>query len=52
MHYFEFDVDSGKLEKINEKWKDQSPAWKKSDDLTMYDVIIKDRSLYIETRKN
>ena len=50
MHYFEFDSDSGKLEKISEKWKDQSPVWRKSDDLTMYDITIKNDELYISPR--
>ena len=47
LHYFEFDIDSGKLMRIPDKWHDQSPYWKQSDDLVMYDTVIKDGCLYI-----
>jgi len=51
IHYFQFSIDTGKLEKIDEKWKEQSAAWKKSDDLTMYDVEVKDDEIFLEPRR-
>jgi nitrite reductase/ring-hydroxylating ferredoxin subunit len=36
MHYFEYNLFTGKLEKIPDKWKKQSTGWKKSGDLKIY----------------
>ena len=48
LHDFEYDIFSGKLEKIPDKWGDQSPEWKKSKDLTLYNVLEKDGSIFVE----
>ena len=32
MHYFEYNLFTGKLEKIPDIWKNQSIGWKKSED--------------------
>ena len=36
MHYFEYDLCTGKLDKIPERLKRQSSGWKKSGDLENY----------------
>ena len=38
MHCFEYNVFTGKLERIPNKWMNQSPGWKKSGELILYDV--------------
>lgn len=38
MHYFEYDLQTGKLMEIPDMWKDQSEGWKKSDDLQIYSI--------------
>lgn len=48
LHDYEFDITSGKLVKVGERWKNQAPAWKKSDDLTMYDIFEKSGYVYVE----
>jgi nitrite reductase/ring-hydroxylating ferredoxin subunit len=48
LHDFEYDIFSGKLEKIPDKWADQSPEWKKSKDLTLFKVLEKDGGIFVE----
>ena len=50
MHDYEFDVSTGKLIKISEKWTNQHPSWKKSKDIKMYQIIKKSDYLYVETK--
>lgn len=40
MHGFEYNVFTGKLESIPNKWTNQSEGWKKSGELILYDVIV------------
>jgi nitrite reductase/ring-hydroxylating ferredoxin subunit len=42
MHGFEYNVVTGKLESIPNKWINQSEGWKKSEELVLYDVIEKE----------
>ncbi|PWU82330.1 MAG: hypothetical protein DLM72_02405 [Candidatus Nitrosopolaris wilkensis] len=39
MHCFEYNVFTGKLQWIPNKWINQSQGWKKSGELILYDVI-------------
>jgi nitrite reductase/ring-hydroxylating ferredoxin subunit len=53
MHGYEYNVFNGKLEyvkswKKDEAWMEQSSEWRKSDNLTLYPVIEKDGSIYID----
>lgn len=48
LHEFEYDLDTGKLMDIGEQFKDQHDEWKKSDDLKLYKVIIKDGYVYVD----
>jgi len=36
MHYFEYNLSTGKLERIPDMWKNQSVGWKESADLELY----------------
>ena len=48
MHGFEYNVFTGKLESIPNKWINQSEGWKKSGELVLYDVIEKeDGSVFV-----
>jgi nitrite reductase/ring-hydroxylating ferredoxin subunit len=52
-HFYEYNLFTGKLEKIasrkkEDKWIEQSPAWRFSDNLTIYPVFIKDGFVYVE----
>ena len=42
MHGFEFNVFTGKIESIPNKWVNQSPGWKKPGELILYNVIEKE----------
>jgi len=42
MHGFEYNIFTGKLESIPNKWINQSEGWKKSEELVLYDVIEKE----------
>ncbi|MGE0243240.1 MAG: Rieske (2Fe-2S) protein [Nitrososphaeraceae archaeon] len=48
LHDFEYELDTGKLEKIPTKWSYQSTEWKKSDDLIIYKLVEKDNQIYID----
>ena len=48
LHDFEYNVFSGKLEKIPEKWKDQSSEWKNSRDLLIYRIFENDGSIFVD----
>lgn len=49
MHGFEYNVFTGKLEKIPNKWMNQSQGWKKSGELVLYDVIKnEDESVFVD----
>lgn len=39
MHGFEYNVFTGKLESIPNKWTNQSEGWKECGELILYDVI-------------
>ena len=38
MHYFEYNLSTGKLENIPDMWKKQSEGWKESSDLELYKI--------------
>ena len=49
MHCFEYNVFTGKLESIPNKWMNQSQGWKKSGELILYDVTEnEDGSVYVD----
>jgi len=48
LHDFEYNLITGKLEKIPRKWLNQSSEWKKSDNLVIYKIIEKDDNIYID----
>ena len=49
MHGFEYNVFTGKLERIPNKWINQSQGWKKSGELILYDVIEReDGSVFVD----
>ena len=48
MHGFEFNVFTGKIESIPNKWINQSPGWKKAGELTLYNVIEKDGGVFVD----
>ncbi|MGC2427396.1 MAG: Rieske 2Fe-2S domain-containing protein [Nitrososphaeraceae archaeon] len=53
MHGYEFNVFTGKLEHIkswkkDETWMEQTLEWRKSDNLILYRIIEKDKSIYVE----
>ena len=47
LHDFEYNLTTGKLEKIPIKWSIQDPEWKKSDNLVLYNIIEKDNEIYL-----
>jgi nitrite reductase/ring-hydroxylating ferredoxin subunit len=52
MHGYEYSVFTGKLEKIKswkkeDTWMEQSPEWRKSGDLILYQVTEKDGTIYV-----
>ena len=48
LHDFEYNIFSGKLEVIPDKWIDQSTEWKKSDDLTLYEMVEKEGDIFVD----
>jgi nitrite reductase/ring-hydroxylating ferredoxin subunit len=49
MHCFEYNVFTGKLERIPSKWMNQSPGWIKSGELILYDVNeTEDGSVFVD----
>jgi nitrite reductase/ring-hydroxylating ferredoxin subunit len=48
LHDFEYNIFSGKLEKIPEKWKDQSSEWKKSANLKIYRIFENDGIIFVD----
>lgn len=48
LHDFEYNLTTGKLEKIPIKWSNQNSEWKKSDNLALYKVIEKDNKIYLD----
>ena len=52
LHDFEYNLITGKLEKIPRKWLNQSSEWKKSDNLVIYKIIEKDDNIYIDIKQN
>jgi nitrite reductase/ring-hydroxylating ferredoxin subunit len=49
MHGFEYNVFTGKLEMIPNKWISQSQGWKKSGELILYDIIeSEDGSVFVD----
>ena len=48
LHDFEYDLSTGKLEKIPTKWSHQNSEWKKSGDLIIYKLVEKDNQIYID----
>jgi hypothetical protein len=49
MHCFEYNVFTGKLESMPNKWMNQSQGWKKSGELILYDVIEnEDGSVFVD----
>jgi nitrite reductase/ring-hydroxylating ferredoxin subunit len=52
MHGYEYNVFTGKLEnmkswKKEDTWIEQSPEWRRSDDLILYPVTEKDGVIYV-----
>lgn len=52
LHDFEYNLITGKLDKIPRKWLNQSSEWKKSDNLVIYKIIEKDDNIYIDITQN
>jgi nitrite reductase/ring-hydroxylating ferredoxin subunit len=48
MHGFEYNVFTGKLESIPDKWINQNPGWKESGELILCDVIEKDGIVFVD----
>lgn len=49
MHYFEYDLCTGKLDKIPERLTKQSSGWKKSGDLKNYKTFEdNDKNIFVE----
>ena len=53
MHGYEYNIFNGKLERMkswkkDEAWMEQSPEWRKSGNLILYEVIEKDGTIYVE----
>lgn len=48
LHEFEFDINTGKLVSVPERYNEQNNEWKRSDDIKFYNVIIKDNYIYID----
>ena len=52
MHKYEYNVFTGRLEnmkswKKEDTWMEQSPEWRKSGDLTLYEVKVNDGTVYV-----
>lgn len=57
LHEYEFDVNSGKVVnmkswKKSDTWKEQSPEWRRSGNLVMYDIIKKSDYIYVKPRSS
>jgi nitrite reductase/ring-hydroxylating ferredoxin subunit len=53
MHGYEYNVFTGKLEnmkswKIEESWMEQTPEWRKSGDLKLFEVEEHDNGIFID----
>lgn len=48
LHDFEYNILSGKLEKIPEKWKDQSAEWKSSGNLMIYQIYENEGIIFVD----
>lgn len=48
MHDFEYDLISGKLLHIPNKWNDQNPNWIRSDNLLHFAVSEKNGKIYVQ----
>ena len=49
MHGFEYNVFTGKIESIPNKWINQVPEWKKPGELILYNIIEKeDGSVFVD----
>jgi nitrite reductase/ring-hydroxylating ferredoxin subunit len=49
MHCFEYNVFTGMLESIPNKWMNQSQGWKKSGELILYAVTVnEDESVFVD----
>lgn len=53
MHGYEYNVFTGKLERMkswkkDDSWMEQSLEWRKSNDLTLYPIMEKDGAIYVE----
>ena len=48
LHDFEYNINTGKLENIPSKWVNQSPEWKKSNDLVIYKIIEKENDIFVD----
>jgi hypothetical protein len=50
MHYFEYNLFTGKLEENPDIWKKQSTGWKKSGDLKIYKTFEDNHgNIFVET---
>ena len=57
MHDYEFDINSGKLInmkswKKSDTWIEQNYSWRKSGDLVMYGIKIKNDTIYVKINPN
>jgi nitrite reductase/ring-hydroxylating ferredoxin subunit len=48
LHEFEYNLNTGNLENIPPKWLNQSPEWKKSNDLVIYKIVEKENNIYVD----
>jgi hypothetical protein len=49
MHFFKYNIFTGKLERIPNKWINQSQCWKTSGELIHYDLIeSEDGSIFVD----
>jgi nitrite reductase/ring-hydroxylating ferredoxin subunit len=48
LHDFEYNLNTGNLEKIPIKWSTQNSEWKKSDNLVLYKIIEKDNKIFLD----
>lgn len=48
LHDYEFDINSGKLANIPDRWKKQSEGWKKAGNLVMHHVTEDSDYIYVE----
>lgn len=47
MHDFEYDLNSGRLIHIPNKWNEQNPNWTKSDNLLLFQISEKNGEIYL-----